>query len=76
MADCARSFKSYTYFRNDKIRFRPQIIGTIFLYNNVVQKIQTIFITNRIKTNNFNKTWDYTNSTLITTRGFLELNTK
>ena len=47
-----------------------------FFYNNVVHKIQTIFTTNKIKRNNYNKTWDYTNTIPITTRASLGLNTK
>ena len=35
-----------------------------------------IFTTNKIKRNNNNKTWDYTNTIPITTRGSLGLNTK
>ena len=48
----------------------------LFFCNNVVHKIQTIFTTNKIKRNNYNKTWDYTNTMPITTRGSLGLNTK
>ena len=51
-------------------------LGTKFFYYNVVLKMQTIFTTNKIKRNNHNKTWDYTNTTPITTRGSLGLNTK
>ena len=47
-----------------------------FFYNNVVHKMQTIFTTNKIKRNNYNKTWDYTNTIPITARGSLGLNTK
>ena len=47
-----------------------------FFYNTVVHKIQTIFTINKIKRNNYNKTWDYTNAMPITTRGSLGLNTK
>ena len=48
----------------------------VFFFYNVVHKIQTIFTTNKIKRNNYNKTWDYTNTIPITTRGSLGLNTK
>ena len=41
-----------------------------------MHKIQTIFTTNKIKRNNYNKTWGYTNTIPITTRGSLGLNTK
>ena len=56
-----------SYF-NKKINF--------FFYNNVVDKMQTIFTTNKINRNNYNKTWDYTKTMPITTRGSLGLNTK
>ena len=46
-----------------------------FFYN-VVHKIQTVFTTNETKRNNYNKTWDYSNTIPITTRGSLGLNTK
>ena len=39
-------------------------------------KMQTIFTTNKIKANNYNRTWDYTDTTITTTRGTLGLNTK
>ena len=59
---------------------RPTILIVVsayfFLYNNVVHKIQTIFTTNKIKRNNCLKTWDYTNTTPITTRDSLGLNAK
>ena len=38
--------------------------------------MQTIFTTNKIKRNNYNKKWGYTNTIPITTRGSLGLNTK
>ena len=38
--------------------------------------MQAIFTTNKIKRNNYNKTWGYTNTIPITTRGSLGLNTK
>ena len=41
-----------------------------------MHKIQTIFTTNKIKRNNYSKTWDYTNTIPITTRGSSGLNTK
>ena len=40
----------------------PIAVEHFFLYNNDVHKIQTIFTTNKIKKNNYNKTWDYTNT--------------
>ena len=43
-----------------------------FFYNNVVHKIQT----NKMKSNNYYKTWDDTNTIPITARGSLVLNTK
>ena len=55
-----------------KIALLPFIF--IFLY--VVHKIQTIFTTNKIKRNNYNKTWDYANTVPIATRCSLGLNTK
>ena len=55
---------------------RIPLLSIFFFYNNVVHKIQTIFTTNKIKRNNYNKTWDYTNTIPITTRGSLGLNTK
>ena len=53
-----------------------KLLMDFFFYNNVVHKIQTIFTTNKIKRNNYNKTWDYTNTIPITTRGSLGPNTK
>ena len=41
-----------------------------------MHKIQTIFTTDKMKRNNYNKTWDYTNTIPITTRSSLGLNTK
>ena len=48
----------------------------LFFYNNVVHNIQTIFTTNKIKRNNYNKAWDSAKTIPITTRGSLGLNTK
>ena len=41
-----------------------------------MHKIQTIFTTDKMKRNNYNKPWDYTNTIPITTRSSLGLNTK
>ena len=66
--------KTYKYKKShSKTR---TLIVFFFFYNNVVHEIQTIFTTNKIKRNNYNKTRSYTNTIPITTRGSLGLNTK
>ena len=41
-----------------------------------MHNIQTMFTTNKIKRNNYNKAWDSAKTISITTRGSLGLNTK
>ena len=67
--------KAFDSLRRDLLIAKPAT-HCFFFYNNVVHKIQTVFLTNKIKRNNYNKTWDYTNTVPITTRGSLGLNTK
>ena len=67
--------KGYCGNLNGKDVIANKGVFFVFFYNNVVHKMQTIFTTNKIKRNDYNK-HDYTNTIPITTRGSLGLNAK